>query len=164
MATLEPGAQAPDLQLSGIDGQSYSLRDARRQGPVVLAFGKSDCRTCALAYPYLERMYQAYPHDGWQLLAILQDPPDVAREFAQAHELTFPVLTETEPWPVSSTYDPESTPTIFLVEQSGQIGQVSAGFRKADLNELSAAIARALGREPIVVAPADDGKPAFRPG
>jgi peroxiredoxin len=164
MATLTAGAQAPDFTLPGIDGRAYTLGEAARRGPVVLAFGKSDCPTCALAFPYLERLHQAYPHDRWQLLAILQDPTEDARAFAQAHALTFPVLAEPEPWPVSRAYDPEATPTIFAVEPGGRISRVSAGFQKRDLNGLSADLARQLEQEPVVVAPADDGKPAFRPG
>jgi len=164
MATLEPGAQAPDFALPGIDGRDHSLADALKAGPTVLAFGKADCRTCVLAFPYLERLSQAYPGGRWTLLGILQDPAEDARAFAQAHGLTFPIATEVEPFPVSQAYDPEATPTIFYVEPDGRIARVSPAFRKSDLNELSADLARSLGVATVEVAPADDGKPAFRPG
>jgi hypothetical protein len=38
------------------------------------------------------------------------------------------------------------------------------GFAKADLNALAADLAASLQREPVVVAPADDGQPDARPG
>ena len=32
------------------------------------------------------------------------------------------------------------------------------------MNELAARVARSLDAEPTVIAPADDGRPAFKPG
>jgi peroxiredoxin len=168
--TLDVGSEAPDFTLPGLDGRSYRLRDALARGPVLLVFAKSECGATGLAYPYLERLHRAYPRDRWQLLGILQDTPEDAREFAGQLGLTLPIVTEEAPWEVSRAYDPEATPTLFLVEPGGvsgpigRVARVSAGFRKSDLNELSAEVARRLGVAPVEVAPADDGKPAFRPG
>lgn len=129
-----------------------------------MAFAKSECGACALALPYLDRLHRAYVNAGCQLLGILQDSPEDAQAFARTHRLQFPVLIDAEPWPVSRAYDPESTPTLFLVEPNGTIAWVSAGFRKAELNGLSTEMARRLDVAPAEIAPADDGTPAFQPG
>ena len=38
MTALAAGTQAPDFNLSSVDGKPFSLRDALAQGPVVAAF------------------------------------------------------------------------------------------------------------------------------
>ena len=66
--------------------------------------------------------------------------------------------------PTSRAYDPPVTPTLFLIEPSGRVGQVSIGFSKDDLNDLSRRIAEHLGVAPAVVAERGDGNPDLRPG
>ena len=66
MATLETGASAPDFILPDVNGQRYTLSDALRQGPVLLAFWKTDCATTRLAFPYLERRFDL----AWLLFTV----------------------------------------------------------------------------------------------
>ncbi len=164
VATLAPGDRAPDFMVRGFDGRTHRLDEGLARGPVVLAFGKSDCSACALAFPYLDRLQQAYPRGRFTVLGILQDGEEEARAFALAHCPGLVVGHEEAPWPVSKAYDPEATPTVFLVDPGGVISRVTTGFSKRDLNETSSAVASLLGLEPVVVASADDGGPSFRPG
>lgn len=161
--TLAAGAKAPDFTLNGIEGEIYSLADALDRGPVVLAFFKTTCGTCDLAFPYVNRLWESYP-GGWSLWAVAQDPPKEARKCAQKHGLKYPVLPDESGYPVSKLYDPPATPTLFLIDRRGEVVQQTSGFSKADLNSLSAALAQRLGVEPAVIAAADDGKPEFKPG
>ena len=55
--------------------------------------------------------------------------------------------------------------TEYLVDvRGGKIQNLHWAMSKDDLNRLSAQLAAELAREPIVIAPPDDGKPSFRPG
>ena len=164
MTTLGPGDRAPDVAAVDLDSRERRLGLLLQRGAVVLAFGKSTCGTCDLAFPYLERLYQSYPPERWSLLALLQDSPGPARRFAERLGLTFPVVTEVAPYPISQAYDPEATPTIFLIGADGLIADALGGFAKAGLNRLAAEVAERIGVPPVEVAPAGDGKPAFRPG
>lgn len=160
---VEVGAPAPEFTLEGIDGRRYSLREALAGGPALLVFFKSTCGTCDLAFPYINRLRAAYG-DGWRLWAVGQDPPHRAREYAHRLGMNYPVLPDSVDYAVSKQYDPPSTPALFLVDADGRVAYTSHGFSKDDLNELSRLLAARLGADPAVVAPEDDGQPAFRPG
>lgn len=162
--TIEAGARAPDFSLSGIDGDTYSLSDALSRGPLLLVFFKTTCGTCDLAFPYINRLLDAYPGDGWSLWAVAQDPPAQAASYASGFGMTYPVLPDTDRYAVSKAYDPPATPTLFLIDRKGHVVQETAGFSKADLNSMAAALAERLGVEPAVIAPAGDGNPDFKPG
>ena len=161
---LEAGDRAPDFTLSDASGKSHRLADALAEGPVVIAFMKADCATCTLAFPYLERLHQAYPPGRWQIWGICQNPARAAQWFAGRTGVTFPMLIDGDELPVSHAYDPAATPTIFFVDRSGTVQSGHYGFSKPDLNALAEQVAAALGEPPIVVAPPDDGKPDFKPG
>lgn len=160
---LDIGRSAPELELAGIDGERYSLREALRGGPVLLVFFKTTCSTCDLAFPYINRLWASY-RDGWGLWAVAQDPPDRTAKYAQQYGIEYPMLPDTPDYSVSKRYDPAATPTFFLIDSDGRVAFTSHGFSKDDLNELSRLIAGQLNVEARIVALADDGQPAFKPG
>jgi peroxiredoxin len=157
---LRRGEQGPPFQLPDLSGKLWRLDGV----PAVVVFWKPSCATCHLAFPYLERLTQAYPPDRWRLLAVSQDTPAASRAFAEELRLSLPLLIEGEGWPVSRQYDPEATPTLFFVRADGEIVLTSVGFDKAELNEASRLLAEALGVEPQKIAPEDDGNAFFKPG
>ena len=160
---LAVGDTAPDFALPDADGAPRHLADALAAGPVVLGFLKADCATCNLAFPYLEQLRSAYPNGDWTIWGVCQHPSPAARWFAKNTGVTFPLLIDGEDFPVSRAYDPDATPTIFLLD-GGAVRSVQIGFAKSDMNDLAGLVADRLGRPPIQIAPADDGKPSFRPG
>jgi peroxiredoxin Q/BCP len=160
---LATGARAPDFELPDAEGTPRRLAEALAAGPVVLAFLKADCAACNLAFPYLERLHAAYPAGGWTIWAISQHPARAAQWFAKNAGVTFPLLIDDEGFPVSVAYDPEATPTVFLVD-GGEVRSVQVGFSKAGLNNLSTLVADRIGQPAVEVASDDDGKPSFRPG
>jgi peroxiredoxin len=162
--TIEAGARAPDFSLRGTDGDAYTLSDALSRGPVLLVFFKTTCGTCDLAFPYISRLLDAYPGDGWSLWAVAQDPPAEANRYVSAFGMACPVLPDVIGYAASKAYDPPATPTLFLIDSGGDVVQQTAGFSKADLNSLAAALAQRLAAQPAVIAPAGDGSPDFKPG
>src|SRR6266496_275742 len=161
---LDAGDHAPDFTLVDSKGESHRLADALADGPVVLAFMKTSCGTCTLAFPYLERLHQAYPTDRWKIWGICQDPARAVESFAGQTGVTFPMLIDGDHFPVSQAYDPPATPTIFFVDREGTIKSGHYGLAKPDLNVLAEQVAAVLGEQPVVVAPSDDGTPDFKPG
>jgi peroxiredoxin len=160
---LETGALAPHFTLLGIDGQEYALPKGAGGRPVLLVFFKTTCATCDVAFPYINRLRETYP-DGWHVWAIAQDPPETASKYAREQNLGFPVLIDAPQYAVSRLYDPAATPTLFFNDERGRTVYATYGFAKADLNELAGIIARSVDAEPAVIAPADDGRPDFKPG
>jgi peroxiredoxin len=164
MAMLTVGEQAPAFDLPDLEGHRHRLEDVLTPGPALAVFWKPDCATCHLALPYLQRLAETYPSGGWQVLAISQDAAQTSGDFARRYGLTFPTLIEDDDWPASRQYDPDATPTCFLIGRDGAIEMTSVGFDKGDLNEISRRIAEHLGEVPRIIAEDDDGNPPFRPG
>jgi len=160
---LEVGAIALPFALLGTDGREYHLPKDLSHQPAVLVFFKTTCNTCDLAFPYVNRLRAAYP-DGWQLWAISQDPTDRSREYASRHGITYPVLVDAPGYAASKLYDPPATPTLVLIDSNGRVAYTTHGFSKDDLNALSRLLAAHLRVESEILAPPDDGQPAFRPG
>ncbi len=161
---LTAGERAPPFDLPDLKGRRHRLEQVLSQGPALAVFWKSACNTCHLAFPYLQRLAEAYRSDGWQILAVSQDGAEASGDFARQYALTFPTLIEGEGWPVSREYDPEATPTLFLIGKDGVIEMTSVGFHKEELNEISRRLAEHLGETPRVIAEENDGNPPFRPG
>jgi peroxiredoxin len=161
--SLETGRLAPPFTLLGLDGREYSLPRDLEGRPGVVVFVRSGCPTCDVAMPYYNRLREAYP-SGWELWAVSQDPPERARQYATKFALPYPLLLDAPALAVSRTYDPPSTPTLFVVDEAGRIEYVSEGFAKADLTEVSALLAGRLGVEAEDVAPDGDGNPGMKPG
>ena len=141
MNTLSAGDDAPLFTLNTADGQRYDLAEALGRGPVLAVFFKTTCGTCDLLFPYLNHFVDGYGGEGWHLWAISQDGPDRSRDYGRRQEARFPVLVDGPGWPVSQAYDPPATPTLFLIDRGGGVVQATAGFSKADLNSLAAALA-----------------------
>ncbi|MEO5936828.1 MAG: TlpA disulfide reductase family protein, partial [Terriglobales bacterium] len=94
MVVIATGAAAPDIQLSTTDGQPFSLKDAQGKTPVVAAFFKVGCPTCQYKFPFLERIYRAYPRDRVQVVGISQDDAENTAAFIKEFGVTFPVLLD----------------------------------------------------------------------
>jgi len=160
---LEVGALASHFTLLGLDGREYSLPGSLQGGPAIIVFCKTSCATCDLAFPYIQRLRDHYS-DGWDLWAVSQDPPDKSSDYAKRLNIKYPVLVDAPEFVASRLYDPPATPTVFLVGPDGRVEYTTYGFAKDDLNEIAVRIATYCGAEPVVIAPEQDGNPAFKPG
>jgi len=119
----------------------------------LLAFFETDCPTCQLALPYLN----ALKNDSVQLLGLSQDDEAATREFVRQLKIEYPVELD-QGLQITRVFNPQSVPTIYLLDENRQVQRMLVGFDKQGLNELAAT----LGHPPI--APADDGAPAWKPG
>lgn len=73
---------------------------------MLLVFFKTTCGTCDLAFPYINRLRESYPDDGWSLWAVAQNTPEDAGRYAAAFGITYPVLSDADGYSVSKAYDP----------------------------------------------------------
>ena len=162
MATLTIDQSAPHFSLSGTDGKTYTLNQDSAKLTLAVFF-KTTCPTCALAFPYVENIHRAYGEAGLAVWAISQNPGDQTANFASIYPSTFPVLIDAD-WRVSREYDPEFVPTMFLIDANNRIIDRIVAFDKAGLGRMASAAAAILGVPAVVVAPANDGNPPFKPG
>jgi peroxiredoxin len=142
MAALAAGVSAPDFELKAVDGMRFVLRDELLKGPVVLAFFKVSCPTCQYAFPFLERLHQAYCRQGVRIIGVSQNESKDTAKFNQEFGITFPVLLDdTKTYGVSNAYGLTNVPSIFWIGQDGEIEISSVGWVKADFVEINRKLA-----------------------
>lgn len=120
---LKIGDKAPDFNLPGVDGKSYSLSDFRSKKILVIAFM---CNHCPYVQAYIERLKSIqsdfevksvqivginandevnYPDDSFEKMV----------EFNKARKLNFPYLRD-ESQEIASAYGAQCTPECFVFD------------------------------------------------
>jgi peroxiredoxin len=164
MPAVVSGKTAPTFDLSGMDGKTYSLKDALARGPVLAAFFKVSCPTCQYTFPFLERLYQQFRAQSAQVWGISQDTARDSQRFAKTYGITFPILIDEEPYETSQEYGLEYVPTLFLIAADGQVESSSDGFSKVDLLGMQKSLAKRLSVTPPPLFLQSEKIPEYKPG
>lgn len=166
MPALEAGVAAPEVKLPLLDGREFSLVQARKRGPVVLAFFKVNCPVCQLAFPYLERIYKAYGGSGKLTFAgVSQNDAGDTKSFNRQYGVTFPtLLDDTRKYPASNAYRLTNVPTVFLVSPEGEVEFSSVGWSKREMEELNRQLAKVSGVSLVPLFKPGEQVPDFKPG
>jgi len=143
MPALPAGTSAPDFELKSIDGKPFSLRDALSRGPVLLAFFKASCPTCQYSFPFFERLFRKYQNRNVTIVGVSQNSPDDTAAFAREFGVTFPLILDEIPYPVSSAYGLTNVPSVFWISPEGQIELTSVGWLKPDFEDINRRMAEA---------------------
>lgn len=163
--TIAVGDTAPAVRLpDAAEGTEYSLTDALASGPAIVGIYKSSCEASKTMFRMLEQVRQTYKDERLTVLGVAQDSPNVTRSFIRRLELSFPILVEGDEYPVSKEYAVEATPTVFLIDQSGNVIWQAMGFQKDAINELSEKVAELLGEAPKDVFAGLEDVPGWVPG
>ncbi|HEU4414024.1 MAG TPA: TlpA disulfide reductase family protein [Candidatus Angelobacter sp.] len=166
MPALEAGVQAPEIELQFLDGGKFSLKEARKNGPVVAAFFKVSCPVCQLAFPFLERIFRAYSKAGAvTFVGVSQDNAADTKAFNREYGVTFPVLLDpVGKYPVSNAYGLTNVPTVFLISADGGIDFSTVSWSKADVDQLNRRLASASDASPAQIFLPGEKVPEFKPG
>src|SRR6266404_9151930 len=171
--TLPLGSPAPDFNLTGVDGHTYTLKDFADAKLLVVVF---TCNHCPTAQYYEERLKQLvsdYQDKGVAVVAIMPNDPkslrldelgwtDLSDSFEEmkirAHDrnFNFPYLYDGDTETVARAYGPVATPHVFVfdslrklryvgaMDDSERVHQVTKHYVRDALDALLA------GREPEV--------------
>lgn len=150
---LDTGNPAPGFSLTRLDGTILRFESGVRSTSKLLVFFETDCPTCRLAIPYINRLSRELGESG-DVLGISQDPEHLTRELLEQAPIEFPIALDRD-LSVTRLFDPIAVPTFFLIGANGRIAQTTDGFDKRALNE----IATAMAGKPLVIAEPFDGAP-----
>src|SRR5262245_62741522 len=156
---LRPGSQAPSFSLFELDGE---VRQLALNKSALLVFFETDCPTCQLTIPYLNRLAQALDGKA-EIVGISQDGEAATQELVEQAPIKFTVVWDRD-LSVSREYDPQAVPTLFLIDGGGKIARTSVAFDKAELNAIAADMLNSIGVEPFELAGRRDGAPETKPG
>lgn len=165
MAALPAGKEAPEISLPALDGSRFSLHDALKRGPVLVAFFKVSCPVCQYTFPFLERLHQNYGGQQITIVGISQNGQRDTAAFLKEYGITFrTLLDDPEGYAVSNAYGLTNVPTLFLIGQDGRIEITSVGWVKQDVEDVNRKLAGAQQIPPRPLFQSGDDVRDFRPG
>jgi peroxiredoxin len=166
MPALEAGVQAPEIELSYVDGGKFSLKEARKRGPVVATFYKVSCPVTQMALPFLDRIFRAYSKSGaFTWVGISQDNAADTKAFNREFGVTFPVaLDPAGKYPASNAYGLTNVPTVFLISKDGGIEFSTVSWSRADVEQLNRRLANISDMPAEQVFRSGESVPEFKPG
>ena len=166
MQALEAGVHAPEIELQYLDGSNFSLKEARKKGPVVAVFFKVSCPVCQMALPYLDRIYRAYEKSGrFTFVGVSQDNAADTKVFNRQFSVSFPVVLDPAgKYPASNAYGLTNVPTFFLISTQGEIEFASVSWSRADVEQLNRRLAAASDAAAIQVFQPGEKVAEYKPG
>ncbi len=99
---------------------------------MLVMFFETDCPTCQMTVPYLNKLARSAP-----VIGISQDNDVATNQFKEQFALTFPVQLDPG-FALSRSFDLTFVPTLFLIDREGRVLQSHFGFDKSALNEVAA--------------------------
>ncbi|MFC2049898.1 redoxin domain-containing protein [Chloroflexota bacterium] len=127
---VEAGKRAPDFTLLTLDSKALTLSQFR--GKIVMVnFWQASCSACNEEMPYLQAIYQEWPRDKLEMLAVsVGDRAAFVRNAVEREGLTMPVLLDAAE-AVSDVYQIARFPTTFFVSADGIIKVIKEGRFKS---------------------------------
>jgi len=119
---------APDFRLLAIDGSTVSLGDLRGQ-VVLLNFWATWCPPCKAEMPDLDALYRE--HKSQRNFVVLgvdaEESQAQVGAFASSHDVTFPLLLDSDGKVTDGLYVVRSLPTSMIIDRDGRIRDVWIG-------------------------------------
>jgi peroxiredoxin len=123
LSSLREGAEAPDFELTTLDGQPAKLSDYRGQ-KVILNFWATWCPPCKAEMPHMQNFYEEHKDDGVEILAVnltsMDKGVDEVQKFVDEYGLTFPIPLDEE-GEAGTTYQAFTIPTSYILDENGVI-------------------------------------------
>jgi len=153
MAGPSLGDIAPDFELPGTGGRSYSLSEYRGQPVVVVFYPGDNTPVCTKQLTSYTANFGQFAGVGAQVLAISPQSVESHEAFAAKHGFTFPLLADTDKKVAGlyGTLGPLGYPrrSVFVVDGDGVIRYLHraiAGLTYRSTDELIRAVESARSR------------------
>ena len=135
MATLKPGAKAPDFSLPTGDGGTISLKDLRGRKVVLYFYPKDDTPGCTKEACSFRDNFQAIRKKGAVVVGVSTDSAASHGKFTQKYGLPFTLASDEAKdvvrkygvWKKKSLYGREffgTVRTTFVIDEEGKISHI----------------------------------------
>ncbi len=133
--TLAIGQKAPDFQLTGIDGKTYTLESFREAKVLTIVFTANHCPTAQAYEERIKKLSSDYRTEQMKLVAISSNDPgalcleeigysDLGDSFeeikirAKERDFNFPYLYDGDTQEVAHAYGAKATPHVFIFDEN----------------------------------------------
>jgi peroxiredoxin Q/BCP len=120
---LEVGAMAPDLSATAHDGTPIALLELGKPA-IVYFYPKDDTPGCTKEACAFRDIWSEYEAAGVLVIGVSTDDDASHREFASKHELTFPLIADTDKSWAKAGY---AERVSFLLDSTGKLANVYPG-------------------------------------
>ena len=132
---VREGDLAPDVKLTGMDGEVVSAADFRGQKLVLYFYPKDDTPGCTTEAKDFSAMVREFGDAGTWILGVSKDPPTKHQKFAAKYGLAVPLATDADgsvcdafgTWVEKNMYGRKYMGierTTFLIDRDGVIARV----------------------------------------
>ncbi len=138
------GDQAPDFEITDIDGAQFSVSGP--QGDVaVLNFFATWCQPCQRELPHVEQLWTEHRGDRrFRLLVIgREETNETVRDFRAQKNFTFPIAADPDR-AFYARFATELIPRTIVISPAGTIVYSAAGFDERELAKLRSVIEQQL--------------------
>jgi thiol-disulfide isomerase/thioredoxin len=171
--TLPLGAAAPDFELPGVEGRTYTLKDFADAKVLVVIFTCNHCPTAQAYEDRIIKLHADYKDKGVVLVAINPNDPkavrldelgysDLGDSFedmkvrAKEKKFAFPYLYDGETQKTSRAYGVQATPHVFIFDRDRKLRYVGriddAEVKEVKSHDAKNAIEALLADKPVPVA------------
>lgn len=137
-------AGAPEFQRVEVaQGALPPTLEGLRGRVVVLEFWATWCGACRALLPTLNEWHERFQSQGGLVVSVTTDPVNKAARDAAELGLAYPVLSDPD-GSTATAYQAFALPTLFVIDRSGVVRDVSVGYDPQRIAELEATVARLL--------------------
>lgn len=145
---LFAGDTAPEFSVTTLEGQEFSLSEAR--GKVVLInFFATWCGPCHAELPHIQQIWEKHGHNpNFQLIMIArEETEEEVRPYREEKNITFPLATDPS-GEVFGMFAESYIPRNVVISPDGQIVFSQMGFDEREMQQLEAVIDEQLADVP----------------
>lgn len=113
MAELEVGDHAPEFVATTQDGKTIRLADyVGKRGLVLFFYPKDGTPICTKEACAFRDSYEQFVDAGTEVIGVSSDTDESHREFAREHQLSFPLISDTD-GSLRTAFGVPKTPGLF---------------------------------------------------
>jgi peroxiredoxin len=143
---VQVGQEAPQFEVTTLDGQKFSLTEQR--GKVVLVnFFATWCGPCLQEMPHLEKeIWKKYKDKKFAMIALGREHSnDELKPFRQKNKLTFPMAGDTKR-EIFSRYADAYIPRSLLIDPNGRVIAQVIGYNQKEFQSLIETLAAEVAK------------------
>lgn len=130
------GRPAPEISVDRVGGSALALSSLRGK-VVLLDVWASWCGPCKQELPMLDAIAGRLHKRGVEVLAVSVDQErENVEKFLADHPHRHLTIAHDPKGAIADTFQPEKMPTSYLIDRTGIVRYVNAGFEPADAKEI----------------------------
>lgn len=150
------GDPFPSVSLSGV---SFGHQDL--VAPTFLIVWHTECPTCRLTLPFVERLHERYP--GANVIGIAQNRQDEIDEYVSVNGITFENLAD-DNLSFTRSFDIDYLPNFALIDTENLVLSTGIAWDAEKFEDINIRLAQMTGAKPTPLLTPKDQVPAFKPG